>query len=93
MKEFVVGLEITAVGLAIVFLALIIVALITSLLSIIVNRLEKGTALVRGKVEAPVVEGPSEEEIAPAIIAVISAVLGRTMRDIKEIRIRPVNPD
>ncbi len=89
MNDFLIGLEITAIGLLIVFFALILVALITNLLSIIVNRLDK---ISKKEAEASVIEETSQEDVTPVIIAAISGILGMTINDIKEIRIRPVNP-
>lgn len=88
MSDLAKGLEITAVGLLIVFSALIIVALVTSLLSTIVNRLEKSSNNESAS-EEPLYE---DGGVTPAIIAAISAVLGCTVNEIGEIRIRPIDP-
>ncbi len=88
MSDLAKGLEITAVGLLIVFSALIIVALVTSLLSTIVNRLEKSSSNESAS-EEPLYE---DSGVTPAIIAAISAVLGCTVNEIGEIRIRPIDP-
>ena len=89
MKDFLIGLEITAIGLVIVFFALILVALITNLLSAIVSRYNK---ISKKEAETPVIEEASQEDVTPVIIAAISGILGMTINDIKEIRIRPANP-